>query len=118
MGSASAPGESSEGPMARTITFFGCVPVTMNPPMSAFSPVSTRRRVEMFPRVVGIVLGVGEGVAVAVGSGDGVGVVGVPVGVGVGVGGPTVGVGVGVPGVAVAVGEGVGDDAVAAVKLT
>ena len=34
--------------MARTITFFGCVPVTMNPPMSTLSPVSTRKRVEMF----------------------------------------------------------------------
>ena len=39
--------------MARTITFFGCVPVTMNPPMSTLSPVSTRRRVEMLARTVG-----------------------------------------------------------------
>ncbi len=40
----------NEGPIARTITFFGCVPVTMNPPMSTLSPPSTRRRVEILPR--------------------------------------------------------------------
>ena len=43
---------ASEGPIARTITFFGCGPVTMNPPMSTLSPVSTRRRVEMLRGLV------------------------------------------------------------------
>src|SRR6266478_7111472 len=82
-GSASASGknEESDGPMARTIIFFGCVPVTMKPPISTLSPVSTRKRVEMFPRIAGEALGVA--VAVAVGEDVGVGVtVGVSVGAG------------------------------------
>ena len=54
----------------------------MNPPIIALSPVSTVRRVEMFPRVVGLGVGLGVGVAVAVGEGVSVGV-GVKVGVGV-----------------------------------
>ena len=73
--------------MARTIIFFGCVPVTMKPPISTLSPVSTRKRVEMFPRIAGEALGVGVGVGVAEGVGVSVGVgVGVAVGKGVGVG--------------------------------
>src|SRR5215211_8779385 len=48
VGSASLPGTVREGPIARTITFFGCVPVTMKPPMSTLSLVSARRRVEIF----------------------------------------------------------------------
>jgi hypothetical protein len=40
--------------MARTITFFACVPVIMKPPISALSPVSTRRRVEILPKSVGV----------------------------------------------------------------
>ncbi len=54
MGSASAPAnrQASDGPIARTITFFGCVPVIMNPPIRTLSPVSTRKRVEMFAKVV------------------------------------------------------------------
>ena len=35
------------------ITFLSCVPVTMKPPMRTLSPVSTRRRVEIFASVVG-----------------------------------------------------------------
>ena len=81
----------------------------MNPPIKTLSPVSTRRRVEMFPKVPGVSVGVAEGggvgVAVGVGVAAGVGVgVGVGTGVGVGVAG---GVGVTI-GVAVAVGDGVG----------
>src|ERR1700740_2433435 len=96
-GSASASGKNDEsvGPIARTIIFFGCVPVTMKPPINTLSPVSTRKRVEMFPRIAGEAPGVDVGVAVAVS---------VAVGLGVGVG---VGVAV-VLGVAVAVAVGVG----------
>src|SRR3954451_9495472 len=61
-------------PIARTMTFFGCVPVMMNPPMRTLSPVSTRRRVEMLASVVmGAALGVGVGGGVAEGTGVGVG---------------------------------------------
>src|SRR5437773_2430342 len=89
--------------MARRITFFGWVPVIMNPPMRTLSPVSTRRRVEIFPRMLadGVPVGVALGVVVAEGVAVGLGVV---VGVGEGVG-AIVGVAVGV---AVALGEGVG----------
>src|SRR6476646_2753979 len=48
-GSANTPGTwkaASDGPMARTIIFFGAVPEIMKPPISALSPVSTRKRVE------------------------------------------------------------------------
>jgi hypothetical protein len=85
--------------------FFGCVPVTIRPPISTLSPVCTSKRVEMLANVVGlgVGIGVGAGVAVAVAVAVGMGV-GVDVGVVVAVG---VGVGVDV-GVAVAVGVGVG----------
>src|SRR5438105_4154256 len=53
----------------------------MKPPISTLSPVSTRKRVEMFPSVAGLGVGIGVGVAVDVGIGVGVGV-----GVGVGSG--------------------------------
>src|SRR6476646_9142390 len=84
--------KGNDGPIARTITFFGCVPVTMNPPIKTFSPVSTRNRVEIlasWPGTgVGVGVAVGFGVGVAVGFGVGVAVgfgVGVAVGFGVGV---------------------------------
>ncbi len=56
-GSASLPATGREGPMARTMTRFGWVPVTMKPPIKTLSPVSTRRRVEMLPRVAGVGVG-------------------------------------------------------------
>lgn len=65
----------SDGPMARIITRLGAVPVAIIRPIRALSPVRTRRRVEMFPRVPGVAVGVG-------GGGVGVGVPGVGVGVG------------------------------------
>src|SRR4051812_40596235 len=84
VGFASVPAKNcdNDGPIARMITFFGCVPVTMKPPMRTLSPVSTRNRVEILPSTVfGVAVGVALGVAVAVAVGLGVGV-----GVGVGVG--------------------------------
>ena len=48
VGFASTPSSGNEGPIARTITFFACDPVIMNPPIRTLSPVSTRKRVEMF----------------------------------------------------------------------
>ena len=92
---ARTPANGSDGPMARTIIFLGCVPVIMNPPIRTLSAVSTRKRVEMFPNV----LGGGLGVGVALGVGVGVGLAG---GVGVGVDGG----GVGVAGGAVGDGDG------------
>ena len=93
--------DRGDGPIARTIILFCIRPVTMNPPMSALSPVSTRRRVEMFAKrfgasvPIGLGAGVSVGVAVEVGSGVGDGV-GVEVGAGVGLAdGDGVGVGVG-----------------------
>jgi hypothetical protein len=50
------------------------VPVIMNPPIRTLSPVSTRKRVEIFPRMLGVAVGVGVGVGVWVGVGVGVGV--------------------------------------------
>ena len=47
VGSANLPGTGKEGAMARTITFLGSFPVTINPPMSTLSPVCTSIRVEM-----------------------------------------------------------------------
>ena len=89
--------------MARIITFLGCVPVTMKPPIKTLSPVSTASRVEIFPSVLGGGVGVGLPVGVGVGLPVGVGV-GVPLGVGVGL---PLAVGVGV-GVGIGVGVGVG----------
>src|SRR5450755_1812802 len=87
------PKFAREGPAARMSTFFGALPCTMKPAISTLAPVPTCSRVDMFPSVAG--LGVGVGVAV-----------GVPVGVAIGV---PVGVAVGVPvGVGVAAGVGVG----------
>src|ERR1051325_440852 len=124
-GSASTPEKKAEsdGPIARTITFFGCVPVIMNPPMRTLLPVSTRRRVEMLPKTLpgaGVPLGVGDGVTegVVVGVTEGVTLAltvavglcdGVPTTVAVGVAvAVTVGVAVGLD-VAVAVGVPLGD---------
>src|SRR6476619_3995774 len=82
VGSASLSASSNDVPIARMITFFGCVPVTMNPPMRTLAPVSTRSRVEMLARVVtGVGLGATDGVGVDVGVAVAVGV-GVEVGVG------------------------------------
>src|SRR5947209_11795606 len=95
-GSARLPATGKEGPIARTITFFCCVPVTIKPPINTLSPVSTRRRVEILASrvddagggvagAVGVELtvGVNEAVGACVGDGFGAGVV---VGVAVGVG--------------------------------
>src|SRR6202163_1688395 len=75
-GSASAPAkkEETEGPLARTMTLLGWVPVMINPPMRALSPVSTRRRVEMLPSTVAVQEGVGVEVKAGVAVGAGVGV--------------------------------------------
>src|SRR5436190_23152791 len=62
----------------------------MKPPIRTLSPVSTRKRVEMFPRIAGEALGVAVGVSVGLGVAVGVGV---DVGVGIGL---AVAVGVGV----------------------
>ena len=102
----------SEGPIARMITLLFAVPVAIIPPIRALSPLNTRSRVEMFPNVPGVAVGVD--VAVAVGVGVGVGVAegsGVVVALGAGVsGGVTVGVALGVGvGVAGGVAVGVGD---------
>src|SRR5450432_4277829 len=106
-GSASALGTPNwvkEGPMARRSTCFGALPVMMNPPIPALSPVCTSMRVE---RLMACAADAGVGVAVGVAVGVGVGVaVGVVVGVGLDSG---VFVAVAV-GVAVAVAVGVGDD--------
>ena len=64
VGSASTPARGSEGPIARTITFFGCVPVMIKPPIKTLSPVSTRRRVEILAKVVATGVADGEGVGV------------------------------------------------------
>ena len=57
-GFANTPLRGNDGPIARTISFFGCVPVMINPPMSTSSPVSTRSRVEILPRTVGPAAGI------------------------------------------------------------
>src|SRR4051812_38725881 len=87
VGLPSLSASGSEVPMPRTITFFGCVPVIMKPPMRTLSPVSTRKRVEIFAKVVTSVgVAVAAGVAVAVAVGVAVAVaVGVAVAVAVGV---------------------------------
>src|SRR5450432_1802258 len=85
VGSASELATPMEGPIARTITSLGALPVMMNPPMPALSvPASTRSRVERLRAcAAGFGVGVGVGVGVAVGVGVGVGV-GAGVGDGVG----------------------------------
>src|ERR1700730_7165035 len=101
-GSASAPGTPKavkEGPIPRTITCLGALPVTMKPPMATLASVRTRMRVE---RLRGCAAGSPFGLGLGLGVGCGVGVGG-GVGLGVGVGGGGVGDGVGVCGVPVAV---------------
>src|SRR5437899_9118859 len=66
-GSANRPGKGApllvrDGPIARTITFLGSVPVMMNPPIRTLSLVRTRARVEIFCNCAGAVGGVGVGV--------------------------------------------------------
>src|ERR1700675_2165531 len=83
-GSASGSGTpkaDKEGPMARTITRLGALPVTMKPPMPTLAPVWTSMRVDRFTVCaagigvgVGLVDGVGVGVAVGVTVGEAVGV--------------------------------------------
>src|SRR4051812_26695390 len=62
--------------MARMITFLPPVPMAIIPPKRALSPFKTRRRVEMFPRLLG---GMAGGVAVGVAVGVGVGGIGAAV---------------------------------------
>src|ERR1700680_980756 len=81
-----------EGPAARMSTLLGTLPCTMKPAIITLSLVPTCSRVEMFPSVAGLGVGVGVGVGVPVGVGAGV-ATGVGVGVAAGVG---VAVGVGV----------------------
>jgi hypothetical protein len=73
----------NDGPIPRSNTCFGLVPVMMKPPIPTSFPVPTRSRVE---RLVACVTP--PGVAVGVAVGVGVIVPGVRVGVGVGVGPP------------------------------
>ena len=68
----------SEGPVARKISVFACVPLMINPPMRTFCPVPTLIRVEIFTRWLGLLPGVDVGVAVGVAVGVGVGVEPVP----------------------------------------
>src|SRR5438067_7261130 len=67
-----------EGPAARMRTLFGALPCTMKPAIITRSLVPTWRRVEMFPSVaglgVGVVVGVGVGVVIGVAVATGVGV--------------------------------------------
>src|SRR5256885_16618772 len=98
MGSASAPDRvfCNDGPIARMTTFFGSLPVMMNPPIIALSPDSTRPRVAMLSGWDGgaalgdaVATGVALWVTVADGVEEGVvagGAVAVAGGVGVGVG--------------------------------
>src|SRR3954463_1679795 len=88
VGSATAsaiPKGISDGPIARTRIFLiePPAPWTMNPSISALSPVPTGRRVEMLATKPGVGVAVPTGVAVAVGATV---AVGVAVGAGVGVG--------------------------------
>ena len=53
----------SEGPIARMITLLPAVPVAIIPPIRALSPLRTRSRVEMFPKVPGVAVGVGGAVS-------------------------------------------------------
>jgi hypothetical protein len=79
---------ASDGPVPRTITFFGAVPVMINPPIIAFSPVPTCSRVLMLIARPGVATGLGDGEAL--GEGEALGLaVGDGVGDGVGVGSGT-----------------------------
>src|SRR5215212_4886809 len=70
------PNRRRSGPIARTITCFGPLPVIMNPPMPTWSPVRTCSRVERFTGCeAGVIVGVAVGVAVAVAVGVDVGLV-------------------------------------------
>src|SRR6267143_5537984 len=72
VGFANAPGTPkgmSDGPIARMITLLPAVPVAIIPPIMALSPLRTRSRVEMFPKVPGVMVGIGVGVDVGVGLG-------------------------------------------------
>ena len=74
VGSTSAPGTPkpvSAGPIARTITCLGAAPVTMNPPMSTLSSVSTCMRVEMLSSLVVKAAENFRGVAIRIGRGRG-----------------------------------------------
>src|SRR6476620_7831994 len=67
VGLASFPGTFKDGPIPRMITFLGCDPVMMNPPIRALSPVPTFSRVEIFAKTVfAVALGVAVGVALGV----------------------------------------------------
>src|SRR5213079_1197288 len=95
IGSASTslmPELTSDGPMPRTATSLGALPVMMNPPIITLSPISTRIRVEILSawdgEGVGVSVGVGVGVDVGVEVAIGVAVA-VGVGVDVGVNGST-----------------------------
>ena len=48
----------SDGPIARSISFFGRLPVMITPPIRTSSPVPTRSRVEMLPSVLGMIVSV------------------------------------------------------------
>ena len=75
-GSAKTPVSGREGPIARAMTCFDSVPVTMNPPIETLSSIPTFTRVEILPswtgkNGVGAGVGVGEGEAVGLGEGVG-----------------------------------------------
>src|SRR2546423_3367782 len=78
---AGTPALTREGPRPRSTTGLDAFPRMIKPPIITLSPVSTRKRVEIFRAWAGVT--VGEAVGVAVG-------VAVAVGVGVGVGALTV----------------------------
>src|SRR3977135_2919122 len=72
-GSASTPVSPNlvkEGPRALTITLLETLPVMMNPPIMALSPVCTRARVEMFNDRAGVAVGVEVGVGVGLADGS------------------------------------------------
>ena len=114
VGSASGfgtPKFPNDGPIPRTSTCLGALPVTMNPPIPTWSPVRINIRVDRLSACaaagalgvgvgVGLITGVPVEVAVAVAVAVGV-ATGVPVEVAVAVA-VAVGVGLGVPGVGVA----------------
>ena len=116
VGSASAsviPKRVKEGPIARTITFFGPLPVTMKPPMPSLPAAArTFMRVEKLTAcAAGTAVGLGLAGTVADGLAEGV-----PDGVAVGVAdGVTVAE---AEGVAVADGLGVGDGHTPGLKIS